>query len=336
MKRGMVWGAVVLFAGLTVAAVGRGQDRAPRPAGPQPAGPQPAGPPAAQTPFPPLPPQDQQFLDRVLTNWEQRSKAVDRYRCTFKRWEYDPVFGPPNTFKTYSEGLIQYQTPDKGMFKVDKYMDFVPPAQAGGKPGFMQRSGDVVEHWICDGESVFEHDYKTKRLIQRELPPEMRGKAIADGPLPFLFSAEAEKIKRRYWVRPLQVPKDIQGEYWLEAYPKTRQDAANFQRVHVIIDQADFLPKGLVLFDKNFDARTNPARTTFTFESREVNWNIALDKVTFWKKQFFKPEPPPGWKKVVEKYESPEQGDNFAPTATGTVPPPAPTRQAQRGSGPRQ
>ena len=118
MKRGMVRSVAVLFAGLTVAVVGRGQDRTPRPAGPQP-----AGPPAAQTPFPPLPPQDQQFLDRVLANWEQRSKAVDRYRCTFKRWEYDPVFGPPNTFKTYSEGLIQYQTPDKGMFKVEKYMD---------------------------------------------------------------------------------------------------------------------------------------------------------------------------------------------------------------------
>jgi hypothetical protein len=134
----------------------------------------------------------------------------------------------------------------------------------------------------------------------------------------------------------LPVPADIKGEYWLEAYPKTRGDAANFQKVHVIIDQADFLPKGLVLFDKNFNARTNPARTTFTFENREVNWNIVLDKVAIWKEkpwneQFFKPTTLPGWKKVVEKYESPEQGDPLAPTATSTVPPPAPTRQAQRG-----
>ena len=329
MKRATSWSWAVFLTGLTTAVVGRGQQQ-----GPPAVRPQPAAPPAAHMPFPPLPPQDQQFLDGVLQAWEQRSKAVDRYRCTFKRWEYDPVFGPPTTFKTYSEGIIQYQSPDKGMFKVDKYLDYQPPAQAGGKPNWVPRAGDGVEHWICDGTYVFVHDPKAKRLIQRVLPPEIRGKAIADGPLPFLFGADAEKIKRRYWVRPLPVPADVKGEYWLEAFPKTRQDAANFQKVHVIIDQQDFLPKGLVIFDNNFDARTNPARQTFTFENREVNWSIALDKVIFWKKQFYEPATPPGWKKEVEKYESPEPGDHVGPPTANTVPPPVPARQAQRGGNP--
>jgi TIGR03009 family protein len=322
MKCSVQRACAVLFLGLTVAVAASGQQIAPRSQ---------AVPPAAQSPFPPLAPQDQQFLDQVLRAWENRSKAVERYRCTFKRWEYDPVFGPRETFKTYSEGLIRYQTPDKGMFKVDKYMDYTPPAQPGGKASYVARTGEVVEHWICDGTSVWEHDYKTKRLIQRELPPQMRGKAIADGPLPFLFGADAEKIKRRYWVRPLPVPAEVKGEYWLEAYPKTRQDAANFQKVHVIIDQTDFLPKGLVLFDKNFNARTNPARTTFTFENRDVNWSIALDRINIWKPQFFEPPTPFGWKKVVEKYEAPEPGESLAPA---TVPPPVPVSQAQR-TGPR-
>ncbi len=162
---------------------------------------------------------------------------------------------------------------------------------------------------------MFEHDHKNKQLVQRELPPQMRGQAIADGPLPFLFGAEAAKVKQRYWIHPLPVPKDVQGQYWLEAYPKTRQDAANYQKVHVIIAQADFLPQGLVIFDRNFDLARNPARSTFSFESREVNWSVALQQLTPWNREFFEPKPPFGWKKVVEKYDVPAGAQAFAPAA---------------------
>jgi hypothetical protein len=120
----------------------------------------------------------------------------------------------------------------------------------------------------------------------------------------------------------------VKGEYWLEAYPKTRQDAANYQKVHVIIDQADFLPKGLVIFDRNFNARSNPARQTFTFENREINWSVALDRLNPIKSKFYEPKVPYGWKKVVEKYEAPPDADNFAPATT--VPPPTSGNQAQR------
>jgi TIGR03009 family protein len=129
------------------------------------------------------------------------------------------------------------------------------------------------------GQSVFSHDPASKQQTQTVLPPEMRGKAIADGPLPFLFGADAEQIKQRYWIRPLPMPPDVKGEYWLEAFPKRREDAANYSKVHVIIDHKDFLPKGLVIFDRNFDPASNPARSTFTFEQRESNWSIALQQL---------------------------------------------------------
>jgi len=279
----------------------------------------PAPPAVASAPFPPMTAQEQKFLDEVLGYWEQRSKAVERYRCTFRRWDYDPVFGPQNTFKTYSEGTIKYSAPDKGMYKVEKILHWSPPAQPGEKPNFVQRPDEAGEHWICDGLSVFEHDYKSKQLVQRELPPQMRGKAIADGPLPFLFGAEAAKVKQRYWIHPLPVPADVKGEYWLEAYPKWRQDAVNYQKVHVIIAQDDFLPKGLVIFDRNFNPVRNPARSTFTFESREVNWSVALQQLNIFNREFYEPKPPFGWKKVVEKYDLPPEAQDFAPAAVGGV-----------------
>jgi len=287
--------------------------------------------PVVQPPFPPLSAGEQKFLDGVLKFWEQRSKAIERYRCTFRRWEYDPVFGPrdPDIFKTYSEGQINYSTPDKGMFKVDKILVYQPPAKPGDEPQYVERQGESGEHWICDGNSIFEHDHKNKRLIQRELPPHMRGKAISEGPLPFLFGADAEKIKQRYWIHPLRLPKDVKNEYRLEAFPKTRKDAANYKMVHVIIAKEDFLPKALVLFDRNWDPRRNPTRTTFTFINREVNWNMLLDQLQPWKKQFYEPKTPIGWKKVVEKFQVSPDSHQFAPTAIGNV------NQAQRNTNDR-
>ena len=324
MMRGMISAAVGLSLWLAMFCVGGGQERPPQ------ARPVTAATAAVQAPFPPLPPDYQKFLDDVLREWQRRSQIVQRYRCTFKRWEYDPVFGPRDTFKTYSEGSIKYAAPDKGLFKVEKMLDYTPPAQPGAKPTFVPRAGELGEHWICNGMSVFEHDFKTKRLMQRDLPPDMQGKAIADGPLPFLFGADAEKIARRYWVRPLPVPAEAKGEYWLEAYPKTRQDAANYQKVQVFIDPNDFLPKGLVIFDRNFDPIKNPARTTFAFENREVNWNVALDKLNIFTREFYEPKVPFGWKKVIERYDEPAPAAESAPPATVNRNGAAPTNQAQR------
>ena len=220
-------------------------------------------------------------------------------------------------------GTIKYSAPDKGLFKVEKIMHYTPPGAAGEKVTYLEREGESGEHWICDGKSIIEYDHKNKQLIQRELPPHMQGKAIAEGPLPFLFGADAEKIKQRYWIRPLPVPDGVK-EYWLEAFPKTRKDASSYLKVHVIIDQTDFLPKGLVIFDRNFDPRENPARTTFTFAEREVNWSVAFQALKWWEKEFFEPSPPSGWKKVVEKYDAPPDAQAYAPSAVDD------TNQAQR------
>src|SRR5262249_38160556 len=142
---------------------------------------------------------------------------------------------------------------------------------------------------------------------ERALPPEMRGRAIADGPLPFMFGAKAATIKARYWVHGL--PETGNDKYWLEAVPKTRQDAQNFSRVIIIIDKKDWLPDTLQVFAPNFNPRTNPARQTYVFKDRKTPdpknvLQIVGDKLNplggFFKADDFNPKTPAGWKKVVE------------------------------------
>lgn len=285
-------------------------------------------PPALEPPFGPLTPEHQKYLDEILGFWEHRSSQIERYRCKFQRWEYDPVFGPkdPSIAKTYSLGVIKYAAPDKGLFKVEEKREYTPPAKAGEQGGYAPLAGDPGEHWVCDGVSVFEYDSRVKTLYQRELPPDMRGSAIVDGPLPFLFGAKVDKIKARYWLRVV-TPKDAVGEYWIEAWPKSRFDAANFQRIEIILDEQDYLPKAIKVYDPRYDERSHPASSVYLFEEREVNWNTVLESIASFGREFHEPSTPRGWKKEVVKYQSP--ATEPAP-AKRTAPAPTAQRPAKR------
>ncbi len=261
----------------------------------------------------PLPPDHQKYIDQVLQYWEYKSSQVKRYRCVFRRWEYDHVFGPKNTFKTYSEGNVKYSAPDKGLFEVNKMLQYQAARDGEDKPSYVAAPPEMFEHWVCDGHWVWQFDNQRKRLIQTELPPEMRGQAIGKGPLPFLFNAKADDIKSRFWVHAI-TPKGTQHEYWLEAVPKTREDAANFKFVHVILEEKDYLPKAIILFNQG----NAGSKTTYEFTNREVNFSILADQLNLFHREFYEPAVPSGWVKDVQKWNEP------------VAPPAGPAATAQR------
>ena len=293
--------------------------------------------PGAQPPVdgPPKPPSwyplseaTQKFVDDVLTHWEQTSNKVESYECTFQKWHFDPIFGPKDrdTPRFFSKGEIKYQSPDKGLFRdisVWEYVGLKPGDEASKKPkegdpppGWRDALELVGEHWVCDGTTVFQYDSQRKRVLQTILPAEMQGKAIADGPLPFLFGAKADVIKQRYWIRPLEPPKDVKNEYWLEAVPRTRQDAQNFQKVQVVLAKDDFFPSKLSVYPPNYDPKKNPARQDYTFADRQAwmkgDLRSNLKDLQFWKSHFYEPKVPRGWTK-----EPPQRLGAPAPVAAG-------------------
>ncbi|HYW80031.1 MAG TPA: TIGR03009 domain-containing protein [Thermoguttaceae bacterium] len=221
-----------------------------------------------------LTPQQEADLDRMLTAWEQNNQKIRTFASDFTRWEYDPVFGDPNKPKSQSDGKLKYASPDKGMFHVESK----PP-----------------EHWVCDGKSVFEFNGEKKQLIEHQLPPELQGKAIANGPLPFLFGAEAAKLKQRYFMR-IVTPPEVQGkQIWLEAIPRYQQDAANFRMVELILNSQDMLPYGLQIYEPNGKNRT-------VYQFRDI---VTNDPFGFLKGNPFQPFTPLGWKKIVEPAAQP-------------------------------
>lgn len=259
--------------------------------------------------FLPLSEKHQQYIQRVLLYWQSHTEKIDHYRSDFERWQFDTVYGPRNTFKTFSTGKVRFADPDKGLFKVEKVLTY-QPASSQSKASYKEVPGTHGEFWVCDGKNIFEYDFLNERLIQQVLPAELQGKNIINGPLPFLFGCNAQDIMNRFWVRAI-TPQNVQGEIWLEAYPKTIHDASNYQKVHIIIDNKDFLPKGMVIFDRSYEKGKNHSRTVFNFKEREINFATTLEKLNPFYRNFYEPALPSGWKKVV----------NAAPTSQ-------PTRQA--------
>jgi TIGR03009 family protein len=249
----------------------------------------------SQPPPPPftLTPQEEAQLDRALTVWEQKSQDVKNFSCSFVRWEYDPVFAKPNSDPNApvntDQGILKYASPDKGVYRIVNKIT----AENKLEPVEQERA----DHWICDGKSVFQYIPKQKQLVEHKLPPQLQGKAIVDGPLPFLFGTDAQKLRQRYFLR-LITPSDAQNQLWLEAYPRFQEDAANFRRAILILTMSNMNPKALQIYQPN-----GKSRTSYEFYDIKIN-----DPLWLLQGNPFQAFTPRGWQKIIEEAPATQAG----------------------------
>lgn len=282
------------------AGAARGQAVAPQ----QQAAPQP---PAPRQP-PALAPQEQAALDQLLAAWEARSAAVKTWSCTFRKWEYN-AWSPADAQGerlafAESTGELKYAAPDKGLFRIKESRQWNPQTRR-----YEVRGGESGEHWVCNGESIYEFRHTDRQLRETKLPPEMRGKAISDGPLPFVFGARAETLKKRYWMRII-TPPNATDQIWLEALPRFQADAANFSKVELILRSRDLMPFAIQIF--------KPGGRDQDVYQFDPNTNL-IDKGLDLFRDFAKPTTPFGYKYILEEVPAGPQA------ATPAVPrPPVP------------
>ena len=275
----------VLLAGVASAGRAVGQAAAPPPTAP-------ALPPAPPQP-PTLSPQEQAVLDQLLAAWEARSAAVKTWSCTFHKWEYN-AWSPPDDQGAplaFAESLgeLKYAAPDKGLFRIKESKQWNPQTRR-----YENRGAEAGEHWVCNGESIYEFRHTERQLRETKLPPEMRGKAISDGPLPFVFGAKAETLKRRYWMRII-TPPNATDQIWLEALPRFQADAANFSKVELILRGRDLMPFAIQIFKPG-----GRDRDVYQFDP---NTNL-IDKGLDLFRDFAKPSTPFGYKYILEDVPS--------------------------------
>lgn len=240
---------------------------------------QPARPPAPQAPFA-LTPQQTAALDNLLTNWERRNKQIQILESKFFRWKYDSVFASPANAPPPKpdEGELKFAAPDKAWMKIEAK----DPKQS--------------EQWLCDGKSVFQWDYSQNAVTEWMLPPEMQGKGIGDGPLPFVFGIEAQKLKQRYYMRII-TPPNVPNEEWLEAYPKFQHDAANYHKVEVILQKVGpaqtLFPYAIQIYAPN-----GGDRTVYQLQDPQINPHRPFRDI--FGSDWTKPSISRGWTKRTE------------------------------------
>jgi TIGR03009 family protein len=248
----------------------------------------------------PLSPEQQQRVDAILRFWEFHTSQIKTFQCKFTRQTFNFVFGPQDAPFTVDRGSLRYAAPDKGLMRVDEVFAYNPQA-SGEADRYQKQDVQFGEYWVCDGESIYQFDSRTKTLTETKLPPEMRGQSIGDGPLPFLFGAKAETMKSRYWIREITPSGNTGVEYWLEAIPKRAEDAANFDKLLVQLEKPK--TRGEQLVPKAMKAFKKEGHVIYTFNEHMAN--DPRHRVAGFFRSFVRPSTPLGWKKVVEDWSQP-------------------------------
>jgi TIGR03009 family protein len=248
--------------------------------------------------------QETQYVAQTLQVWEAESAKINTFNANFDRLEYDKVWGPPNKHMIESTGVLSYSKPDKGSFKIDKISRWTkadPKNMAPDAPGeYVEQKEEVGERWVCDGKAIYEYENRLKQLRVTSIPEPMRGQAIVDGPLPFLFGAEAKKLMDRYWIRPLAHPTDIV----LEAFPKRQADAVNYDAVQVMLDPKDMHPKAIKVIMPG-----GQQEHVYVFQPPTINGQIEK----WFGSLFSAPRTPFGWTKVVMNEAEAQAANPAAP-----------------------
>jgi TIGR03009 family protein len=187
-----------------------------------------------------LSPAEQQELDTFLIRWERYSTGIKRYDVDFNLFIYNAAIPGADPNKPHKVGFGYF----KYIANPRRFVYVVEGEWQGGKP--VKRDGDknpqiFAEKVIIDEKSVSKYDYNSKTVHQINVPPELIGKGIADSPLPLIFGAKADELKRRFSMLVVS-----QGErIHLYARPLLIEDQQEFKELEILLHTQNLTAQGL-------------------------------------------------------------------------------------------
>jgi TIGR03009 family protein len=264
-----------------------------------------------------LRPEEQRELDEFLARWERYSATINQYDVNFNLLVFDPTLpgAEPNKPHKRAFGHFKYNAnPRRFVYAVEGEW------QGERQIKWDDRNNHIfAEKVIIDEKSVHQYDYKAKTVRQINVPPEMIGKGIADSPLPLIFGAKADDLKRRFSMRIVHVP-GRDDEIWLHARPLLIEDQQEFKELEILLDKRTLAARGLKQWDIN-----DKAYKVFDLRQPQVNPRI-IGNILDYIKDTFTPDTPRGWKREEMNWIAAPQ----------PAPPPVPAiQQPQMGNLPQ-
>ncbi|QDU81845.1 hypothetical protein Pla110_35960 [Polystyrenella longa] len=213
----------------------------------------------------PKDPQREKALQKVLENWSESSKRIDRLEAEHIHYKFDHTF----QVVYQSRGKVFFEAPGKG--RID-----MQPIKQGNNGGVgakheVEHNGvkrkyniqeDQEESWISDGELITQIKESDKTYIELPIPKELHGSNVMNGPLPFLFGLPPEEARRRFDLELMDLTKD---SIVIKATPRTAMDHQNFKVALIKLSPQNYLPQGVKLFEGS------DSDETYMFKDFEIN-----------------------------------------------------------------
>lgn len=247
-----------------------------------------------------------QAMDRVLAEWEVKSKQIKSLDVVFDRVDRSVGWGDQ-----YYQGRAMLQSPDQAclQFQKNKLDPDGKPLVSVDKSGrkVAQLEAEPYERIVCTGTEVLQYSWDDRKMFIFPLDDESRQKALQQGPLPFLFNMKAADARRRY---SMSLLKEDDKEYLIGIDPREEIDKKSFSRAFLWLSKTTYLPNQLWLYTVGEKERQE---FRFAGGSNTIVANRPLDQ------SFFKPKQYEGWKVIRN------------PGAEGAEPAPGdPARAARR------
>jgi TIGR03009 family protein len=214
-------------------------------------------------------------LDGFLQQWEKKMQEITSLKATLDRSEKDKTFKTEAKYTGFAEYLRVGQG-DKAENKALLVMKTV------GK-----KDEEFHEKIICTGPFIYQFSPPQQKIYVTEVPKPKAGQVNQDNFLTLVFGASSADMRARYDLRLSTDDPHPTGEdkyyIYVDVYPKTAADKADFLRAQLVLSHDTLLPRRLW-----FEA-TNKS---------EVLWDITEinDKAKLDRKDFDAPQPPTGWK----------------------------------------
>ncbi|MDR1962311.1 MAG: hypothetical protein LBQ50_00860 [Planctomycetaceae bacterium] len=254
-----------------------------------------------------LTPKEQQELDEFLVRWEKYSAGIKRYDVDFNMFIYDeaiPGSVPGKPYKT-TFGYFKY------IAKPLRFVYHVEGEWIGDKK--VERDDKknpqiYAEKIIIDEKAVFKYEFNAKTVLQVNVPPELIGKGIADSPLPLIFGAKADEMKKRFSMKIVTSEQYENTQVWLQAKPLLIEDQQEFSQIEIRLEKETLRAAALKKSDVN-----GKAFTVYTLHSTKTNDRLTsfLEDIKKW----FTPTIPDGWKLDVNDWVLEVQMAQQPPTA---------------------
>jgi len=265
-----------------------------------------------------LKPEEQRELDEFLVRWERYSTSINRYDVNFNLFIHNPEvaimnkMAPDQPLKT-AFGYFKYiANPRRFVYAVEGEWQ-------GGKQTKWDKDKNsfiLAEKIIIDEKSVYQYDYPAKTVLQLNVPPELIGKGIADSPLPLIFGAKADDLKRRFSMKVERISVNQGNEtvdmIRLYARPLYIEDQQEYKELEILLFEKNLMARGLKQWDINgsafkiYDLRDPVINPKDRFSPLEII------------KEWFTADVPNGWKREERNWvaPSPPPPSSIAPATT--------------------